>query len=343
MRRSLCLLLLIVGGSATPRSAAGQRSLCFPDIPGITNCIEGRFLDYWQQNGGLPVFGYPISVARDAVNPDTSQTYLTQWFERNRFELHPQHAPPYDVLLGRLGDDRLRQLGRDWQRFGKGRQAAGCLWFHETGHGVCEPFKRYWERHGLQHAALTKDAQSLALFGLPISEPALETNASGDTVMTQWFERARFEWHTAKPNDVRVLLGLLGTELQGAARLPGPPPPPVTEGGPGAASELAADAACSEVDLRKAIADLRWRPAVQPGTEQQVEVTIYRDGFQRGAVERGPTLPPQQSTLRWERLSPGIIHYWRVLTRQPRGWTASVPASFEAPTCVADYQPTPVP
>jgi hypothetical protein len=28
---------------------------------------------------------------------------LTQWFERARFEEHPQNAPPYNVLLGRLG------------------------------------------------------------------------------------------------------------------------------------------------------------------------------------------------------------------------------------------------
>jgi murein DD-endopeptidase MepM/ murein hydrolase activator NlpD len=28
---------------------------------------------------------------------------LTQWFERARFEYHPRNAPPFDVLLGRLG------------------------------------------------------------------------------------------------------------------------------------------------------------------------------------------------------------------------------------------------
>ncbi len=26
-------------------------------------------------------------------------------FERNRFELHPENAPPYDVLLGLLGKE----------------------------------------------------------------------------------------------------------------------------------------------------------------------------------------------------------------------------------------------
>jgi hypothetical protein len=43
--------------------------------------------------------------------------------------------------------------------------------------------------------------EALALFGYPITEPAMETNSSGDTVLTQWFERARFECHpTIPPN-----------------------------------------------------------------------------------------------------------------------------------------------
>ena len=28
-----------------------------------------------------------------------------QWFERARFELHPEHKPPYNVLLGLLGNE----------------------------------------------------------------------------------------------------------------------------------------------------------------------------------------------------------------------------------------------
>jgi len=119
-------------------------------------------------------------------------------FERNRFELHPENARPYDVLLGRLGDDRLKQLGRDWQTLPKGPHSSECLWFDETGHGICEPFRSYWEANGLQDPALNAFGRSLALFGLPLSEPAVETNASGDTVTTQWFERARFECHASR-------------------------------------------------------------------------------------------------------------------------------------------------
>ncbi len=137
--------------------------------------------------------------------------------ERNRFEIHPENQAPYDVLLGRLGDDRLRQQGRDWQTFAKADPNAPH-YFAQTGHAIThEPFWQYWSTHGLElgdHG--TSERESLALFGLPISEPAMETNASGDNVLTQWFERARFEYHPNNPDPYKVLLGLLGNEIRSA-------------------------------------------------------------------------------------------------------------------------------
>ena len=43
----------------------------------------------------------------------------------------------------------------------------------------------------------------------------MEANSSGDMVLTQWFERARFEYHPGNPEPYRVLLGRLGAELNG--------------------------------------------------------------------------------------------------------------------------------
>lgn len=58
-----------------------------------------RFFDTW---GGLESFGYPISE-------ELEQGGLTaQYFQRARFEHHPQHAgTPYDVQLGLLGEQYL--------------------------------------------------------------------------------------------------------------------------------------------------------------------------------------------------------------------------------------------
>src|SRR4051794_18307006 len=104
---AILALLCLFDCAIHPVRAADER--CFPET---NQCIGDRFRPYWEQNGGLAVFGYPITPARDEHNRDTGQVYLTQWFERNRFESHPENVAPYDVLLGRLGDDRLGQLAR---------------------------------------------------------------------------------------------------------------------------------------------------------------------------------------------------------------------------------------
>ena len=207
------LAVVLSAPTAEARSARMQpEEQCFPET-GL--CISGRFRDYWLANGGLAVFGYPITVAREEATAEG--TFLVQYFERNRFELHADLAPPYDVSLGRLGDQRLQQLGRDWFTFPRGEQTDACRWFAATNHSVCAPFRDRWERAGTSAPAAF--AASMALYGMPLSEPAMETNAAGDTVLTQWFERARFEYHLDNPEPYMVQLGLLGTETFGASAL----------------------------------------------------------------------------------------------------------------------------
>ena len=64
--------------------------------------VSGDFLAYWQGNGGLPQFGYPISEVISEKLED-GNTYQVQYFERARFELHPENVAPYNVLLGQFG------------------------------------------------------------------------------------------------------------------------------------------------------------------------------------------------------------------------------------------------
>lgn len=72
----------------------------------------GSFRTYWQQHGGLAIYGYPITEEFFEVNPDDGRTYLVQYYERARFEWHPEHeGTPYEVLLGLLGNAVLRQKG----------------------------------------------------------------------------------------------------------------------------------------------------------------------------------------------------------------------------------------
>lgn len=61
------------------------------------------FRAYWKAHGGLTVFGYPISEEFVEVDPISGIAYTVQYFERARFEYHPELAgTPYEVLLGLL-------------------------------------------------------------------------------------------------------------------------------------------------------------------------------------------------------------------------------------------------
>jgi hypothetical protein len=64
--------------------------------------LDGKFRAYWEGTGGLTQFGYPISEEIQETLED-GKTYTVQYFERARFELHPENPAPYDVLLGQFG------------------------------------------------------------------------------------------------------------------------------------------------------------------------------------------------------------------------------------------------
>ncbi|NOK62493.1 MAG: hypothetical protein GFH27_549293n227 [Chloroflexi bacterium AL-W] len=177
-------------------------------------CISGRIREFWEQSGGLPVFGYPTGPQQTAVIEGKSVEM--QWFERIRLELHPDNARPYDVLLGRIGAERLDQDGLNWADFAPATPNDDCQAFAETGHQVCGLFRTYYNTHGLnldEQTSLTPE-ESLALFGLPLSDAMTMTLSNGREHTVQWFERGRFEYHPDNPEPFKVLLGLLGNEVQ---------------------------------------------------------------------------------------------------------------------------------
>lgn len=208
-------LLLSVQTSAPTSAQTDHR--CFAET-GF--CISGRIRQFWEQNGGLPVFGLPIAPQQRAVIE--GQVRQVQWFERTRLELHPANAPPYDVQLGRLGIDRLAQQGRAWETFARSTAQDGCRFFAETEQNVCGDILAYWRTHGLELDGQrgTSEAESLALFGLPVSPLISETLSDGQSYQVQWFERARFELHPENAPPYDVLLGLLGREITAAEAAP---------------------------------------------------------------------------------------------------------------------------
>lgn len=62
------------------------------------------FRAYWEQHGGVTIFGLPISEEFSEPNPADGKLYDVQYFERAKFERHPEFAgTPNEVQLALLG------------------------------------------------------------------------------------------------------------------------------------------------------------------------------------------------------------------------------------------------
>ncbi len=173
-------------------------------FPQTEHNLSGDFLHYWQKNGGVSIFGYPVS------EPFVQDGHTVQYFERNRFELHPENQPPYNVLLGRLGADSVGS--RKFAQVTPFQSGPNHVYFPETGHSLSFAFLGYWNRNG-----------GLSQFGYPISEEMTEVSPTdGKQYTVQYFERARFEYHPEyKGTGAEVLLSLLGvTTMQDKGWLP---------------------------------------------------------------------------------------------------------------------------
>ncbi len=188
-------------------------------FPDTGHNLAFGFKAFWEGTGTLTTFGFPVSEEFDDFNRDLQHALTTQYFERQRFEYHPEHAgTPYEVELGRLGTE-LRPYEDNFPK----ADPHTPHYFQETGQAIAPQFWDYWRTHGLEFGDPgVSSRESLALFGLPITSPQMEQNSSGDMVLTQWFERARFEYHPTNPEPYKVLLGRLGAELLAKNQAPRP-------------------------------------------------------------------------------------------------------------------------
>ena len=160
---------------------------------------SARFADYWRTRGGLPLFGYAIGGERLEKSATDGKTYIVQWFERARFEYHPEYAgTDAEVLLGLLGSQAV--AGREFPRIAP-PAGVESVCARETGHCVWGKFLDRWRELGVP------------IVGLPLSDQYEERSPDGKIYIIQWFERARFEYHPENKPPYDVLLGLLGRQL----------------------------------------------------------------------------------------------------------------------------------
>lgn len=211
MRATVLFLLALTLLLPVIPAAAQTDQRCFSETG---NCIAGPIRAYWERGGGLSVFGYPITA--QAVELIEGQSLQVQWFERDRLEIQADGR----VTTGRLGVERLAQVGTPWQPGPNAPAGVGCTAFTETGYQICGAFVSYWQKGG-----------GLERFGLPVTD-AFQTTLEGQSYMVQYFERRRFELHPEITADT-VLLGLLGREVlsarQGQPETPNTQPTPVPQ------------------------------------------------------------------------------------------------------------------
>jgi sugar lactone lactonase YvrE len=213
-----------LAGAAQPRprpasvNAQSSGSHTFAET-GIT--VSGNFWSAWQggrsYQDSLYINGLPITAMRDEISPTDGKVYLTQWFERARFESHPQNAPPNNVEFGLLGVAAAQgqQGSAPFQQVAN--PGGGAQWFSQTGHTLGDSSEggqaiaSFWTRLG-----------GLQQFGYPLSQPFMEVSKDdGKSYLVQYFERQRFEYHPEnKGTQYEVLLGRLGAEQVKSATFP---------------------------------------------------------------------------------------------------------------------------
>jgi polysaccharide biosynthesis protein PslG len=168
-------------------------------FPETGHYVSGAFWGYWEQNGGLEQFGYPLTEPFREMSTNGNY-YVTQYFERAIFEYHPEHAATkYQVLLRLVGN--IETQGRTFADAPTNRAPAGGMYFPETRQTLTGTFLNFWRSRG-----------GLPVFGYPLSEPFRELNPADNKVYeVQYFERARLEYHPEfKGTRYEVLMGLLG-------------------------------------------------------------------------------------------------------------------------------------
>jgi hypothetical protein len=160
-------------GATTPDALPFVQTLFFSQSSHHVSDRAG-FLTFWREHGGVLIFGYPLS---EEIVEDGQ---IVQYFERARFEYHPER-------LGEGAQVQLSLLGRELtagRNFPDGAPDGGTQYFPETRHTLSGKFLKYWLKRG-----------GLSIFGYPLSEPFEEAGADGQSHLTQYFERARFEYH----------------------------------------------------------------------------------------------------------------------------------------------------
>jgi hypothetical protein len=179
------IMLLAANGG----QVAAQNSATSEYFPSTGHNVSGEFWMYYQViPNAAYVFGAPITEQFT----ETKSGRLVQYFQRARFEYYPENQPGQRVLLSAVG-----QWVMDHSTLGAALDIyspIGCRNYSETGVSLCYAFLEYFDTNGGE-----------SIFGKPVSN---FVDYRGR--ITQFFERARFDWYPENPAGQQVTLAELG-------------------------------------------------------------------------------------------------------------------------------------
>ena len=177
-----CLILPLALGAWAPPPLQGSGNEFFPQTG---HNVSGDFLTYYRSiKNAQSVFGFPITeqFVRNGLT--------IQYFQRARFELHPELPVGQRVTLSNFGQEML-ESGERVRIF----NPFACRFYRISGFSICYSFLDFFKKNG-----------GVEVFGNPIS-PAQKLN---DQIIVQYFEKARFEWRPALAVGQRVRITDLG-------------------------------------------------------------------------------------------------------------------------------------
>jgi hypothetical protein len=138
--------------------------------------VHGVFLTFYRAHNGAENFGAPLTEAlweRDRI---------VQYFERARFEYHPENPEPYRVQLGLLGElYGITDLPIKSHAIPPANNP-NFRYFPDSGQMISFAIKEYFDKSG-----------GINILGYPVSGLRFESGS-----FVQYFQRQRLVWNPAE-------------------------------------------------------------------------------------------------------------------------------------------------
>ncbi len=177
--RRFAIPILILAILLGTRGTAQAQSTDVQYFPETGHNVKGVFLQFYKSaKDPLLVYGYPITEQMTSKDGKT-----VQYFQRARFELSAAQTTQL-TPLGSLTYKKQSPLTIS--------NASACEMYNNVP--VCLTFLEFYKANG-----------GPSQFGNPISP-----FESGDGLIVQYFEGARFEWRADRPANQRVVISDLG-------------------------------------------------------------------------------------------------------------------------------------